>query len=319
MMDYTIFYKKTLSVKEEGEDWEGWEESWDLFLSAYNLSERVKGVYEHVNAAEKLWLIQPDYNFSEKDYPSEEKFISTIMEERGYIKDLLSKLDGKLIGKKVCIDITGFIKPFMMALFYELYALKVKSVDVIYSEPGKYEKKEETKFSSEFVREVAQVDGFMGNHEIDMSNDLLIIGAGYDDQLISQVAKDRAHCRKVLVYGLPSLRPDMYQENLLNVSQASEAVDVEEVGVRKFAPANDPFVTAQSLQEICAEENEVKKVTNIYLSPLATKPQALGFTLFYLFECQGKGVSMIYPYCDLHSKKTSEGISRIWKYVIEFP
>jgi len=141
------------------------------------------------------------------------------------------------------------------------------------------------------------------------------------DQLISQVAKDKDNCRKIQVYGLPSLRPDMYQENILNANQASEALGVDPGNSpkKKFAPANDPFVTAQTLNEIYLELNREKTITNLYLSPLATKPQALGFTLFYLFECQGKNISMIYPFCDSHAKTTSDGISRIWKYVVEFP
>jgi hypothetical protein len=51
----------------------------------------------------------------------------------------------------------------------------------------------------------------------------------------------------------------------------------------------------------------------------AAKPQALGFTVFYLTECRGKAVSMLYPICRTHSRKTSERISRIWKYVVELP
>ena len=316
MMDYTIYYKNTLPVDDD------WQEKWDIYISAYNSSDRVNEVFDKANAVKKYWVIQPDYGYAEKDYPTSGiKFVSGQRDEGEFIKEFLESLGEETIDKKICIDITGFIKPYMMTLFFLLKHKGIKKVDVLYSEPKKYVKKEETKFSNEFVREVRQVAGFMGCHETTTSNDILIIGAGYDDQLISQIAKDKDNCRKIQVYGLPSLRPDMYQENILNANQASEALGVHagDSPSKKFSPANDPFVTAQTLSEIYHELNSEKAITNLYLSPLATKPQALGFTLFYLLECQGKNISMIYPYCDSHAKATADGVSRIWKYCVEFP
>ena len=67
------------------------------------------------------------------------------------------------------------------------------------------------------------------------------------------------------------------------------------------------------------EKNPRKDITNLYLCPLATKAQALGFTIYYLTECKEKEVSMIYPICHSHSRETSKGVSRIWKYVVELP
>ena len=48
-----------------------------------------------------------------------------------------------------------------------------------------------------------------------------------------------------------------------------------------FAPANDPFVTAQELKLFIEKLNGRKEITNIYLSPLSTKAQALGFALYF--------------------------------------
>lgn len=84
-----------------------------------------------------------------------------------------------------------------------------------------------------------------------------------------------------------------------------------------FSPANDPFVVATELSRIFRKEKDERGVINTYLCPLATKPQALGFTLFYLTECQNEPVSMIYPFCYSHAKETSVGISRISKYTLE--
>lgn len=197
----------------------------------------------------------------------------------------------------------------------------VTNLDVIYSEPARYADKEETTFSDKDVYDIRQIHGFGGSHKpnIDMSKEILIVGSGYDDELISKVAGKKNHCRKLQIFGLPSLRPEMYQENILNAHKASEAIGagIRSTACTYFAPANDPFVVATELSRIFQKEKENKGVINAYLCPLATKPQALGFTLFYLTECQNEPVSMIYPFCPSHAKETSVGISRISKYTLE--
>lgn len=309
-MDYTIFYREELPCDDN------WDVKWDLFISAFNSSERVNKVYEKINSNNKHWLIIPDYNYSNIEYPKEGHiFHEEENNEALFINKFLEKINVKDINKlSICIDITGFIKPYMMNLIYSLKENGVTSLDIIYSEPDYYANKEKTTFSDTNVYEVMQVKGFAGIHSPNTSKDVLIIGSGYEDELISHVAENKKHCKKIQILGFPSLRPDMYQENMLNVNKASEALGV---GVRTYyAPANNPFVVATELSKIFEEENN-NGVTNIYLSPLATKPQALGFTLFYLTECKDKPVSMIYPFCDYHSKETSKGISKISKYTIE--
>ncbi len=64
-----------------------------------------------------------------------------------------------------------------------------------------------------------------------------------------------------------------------------------------FAPANDPFVYAQVPKEIVDAENMKKKITNLYLCPLATKPIVLGLTLFYLMEWVNKEAIIIFSFC----------------------
>jgi hypothetical protein len=61
----------------------------------------------------------------------------------------------------------------------------------------------------------------------------------------------------------------------------------------KFAPAFDLFVTAQIINEII-EENPSS--TNIYLSPLSTKPQSVGMALFYITNYEKLPISIIFPY-----------------------
>lgn len=320
MIDYTIFYKSELPIKDD------WSKSitWDLFISAYNSSDRVNTVYDKVTAKFKHWLVLPDYNFSSSELPNDYYFRSPVNNEGEYIRKYFEEAQiENLTDLNICVDITGFVKPYMMFLLRWLKHLGVKRIDILYSEPGRYAKKEKTKFSDGPVEEIRQVAGFAGLHVAnksnESSNDLLILGSGYDDELIAQVAEQKSNAKKIQIFGLPSLRPDMYQENILRAHKAAESVggDIRDERRTYFAPANDPFVTASVLRKIFHAENSRSPITNVYLSPLATKPQALGFTIFYLTECIDSPVSMIYPFCAAHAQETSKGISRIWKYDIE--
>jgi hypothetical protein len=116
--------------------------------------------------------------------------------------------------------------------------------------------------------------------------------------------------------GFPSLQADFYQENVLNAHRAAEAVSATNENHPLFAPANDPFVTAAVLHETVTEQRS-RGAKNIYLCPLASRPQALGFALYYLYEARDEPVSIIYPFATRYARETTTGIARIWKYRIE--
>lgn len=307
MVDYSIFYKSELPVDA---DW-GPENRWNLFISAYTAAERVRAVFEKAQADAKHWLVFPEYGFGAADVPAD-AFIANSRDEAEVIKAFWQNRGGDVADGTICVDTTGFIRPYLIFLMRWLAELGVKRFDALYTEPVIYSKREHTRFSDEAVVEVRQVAGFEGNHDPDTSNDYLLIGAGYDHQLIAQVAENKELSKKIQVFGLPSLRADMYQENVLRAYRAVEAVGrhTSDESSSFFAPANDPFITASVLQEIIDGIAGTKALTNLYLSPLATKPQVLGFALYYLTECRNKPVSLIFPYCDFYSPETSTGISR---------
>ena len=190
----------------------------------------------------------------------------------------------------------------------------VKRFDALYSEPNVYKEREKTKFSSGAGGKVRQVAGFEGAHSANTSNDMLIIGSGYDDELIARVSYYKDAARKIQIFGLPSLRADMYQENELRAQLAEESLGPS---LSYFAPANDPFVTASVLSEITRALEKQKQITNLYLSPLASKAQVLGFSLFHYLEGKQRPTSIIYPFRPHYSRETTEGLSRIWKYTVE--
>lgn len=147
------------------------------------------------------------------------------------------------------------------------------------------------------------------------NNDILIITAGYDDNLLAKIAQNKNQCKKrYFILGFPSLQPDMYQESIIKIENAKESIG--ENKILKFSPANDPFVTAQIISEII---NDNPDATNIYLSPLSTKPQSIGIALYFLWNFKEKPISVIFPFSNTYSTKHAIGIQRIWKYTFEFP
>jgi hypothetical protein len=277
-----------------------------------------------VSATRKYWLIHNEYEYNDAELPSANIFRSAAKNEAPFIRSFVEQFETDL-GKKardtsVCIDVTGFMRPHLLFLALYLNARGVRKYDVLYTEPIQYKKKELTTFSEGSIS-VRQIAGFEGLNSSDQSNDLLIIGAGYDHRLIKAVAEKKDKADKVQIFGLPSLRADMYQENVLRAFKASDAIgtnksfDID----RFFAPANDPFITAATLSEIVKLRERYGPISNLYLSPLATKPQALGFALYYLAECVGKNASILFPISTRYERETSTGVSRVWQYTVQYP
>lgn len=323
-MDYTIFYKK----KYENSDIDTLIEEldFDFFISAYNESERITTVFDKINSTHKHWIILPEYKFSEVEisHLPNEKFnyseFSSSDDEGEIILDYYNRNEELFRLGKIGIDITGFLRPHLVFLIRLLKAKGISKVDFIYSEPINYKKKEETLFSEDYY-EVREIKGCLNSHNPETTNDLLILGAGYDYKMIAKVAKFKADTKKVQVLGFPPLQADMFQENILKVYQAEEDVssgqfslDSEEI---ILSPANDPFVTAQLISEFVKSEQRQKELTNIYLCPISTKAHTLGIALYYINECLDKPVSIIFPFSKKYSRETSEGISKIWVYNVE--
>jgi hypothetical protein len=321
-MKYSYFYKKKL--EDITDSFVSDNLKYDFFISAYNECERVNQVFNNVDSNIKHWLIFPEYGFEPIEISSLEGFVndfsSSTEDEAEIILNYYGTIEEKLNdSKKVCVDITGFLRPYLVYLVRLLHRKGIKKIDFIYSEPKNYKKKENTLFSKNYL-EIREIRGCSNSHITDTNNDILILGSGYDYKMISQIAKAKPEAKKIQILGFPPLQADMFQENIIKVYEADVAsgdfqLDSDEV---ILAPANDPFVTAELISKYVKKINDKKKITNLYLSPLSTKAQTLGIVLFYIFECLDMPASIIFPFSKNYSRETSEGISRIWIYTVEF-
>jgi hypothetical protein len=305
-MDFTIFYKTSY---DKGKIDCGL--GYDFFFSAYDDCERTISIFSNIKSDIKIWIDFPHYR-NTIGVATDVYKCESYNEDICFI-DLFRKIKINS-NSKICVDITGFIRPHLIFFIKYLQRLGVKKIDFLYSEPKHYINAEETSFSG-FIYDVKTIEGCGSEFNLpDTANDLLIITAGYDDKLISKVTEYKSKIKKkYLILGLPSLQPDMYQENILKIYLAKESIGQR---FEKFAPACDPFVTAQVINDII-DENPTH--SNVYLSPLSTKPQTLGIALYYLWNYDKKPINIIFPYSNRYFSKTATGIKKTWKYTFELP
>ena len=259
MPDYTYFYRCELAI---GGHWP----TWDLFISAYNESDRVQTVFNEVSARQKYWLIHSQYGYEDDDLHLPGAFQHSSPHESDFVHDFLNvHLNIQdLVQKRICIDATGILRPHLMFLLRMLQWKGLKSIDVIYSEPEQYIRKDLTKFSDTKIEEVRQVTGFEGKTSSSDNQDILIIGAGYENHLIAEVAEDKDEAKKIVILGLPSLQADMYQQNAWQTWQAADSLGGA-LDEKHFAPASDPFATAAVLSDIVrAKRTELQLGTCTY-------------------------------------------------------
>jgi hypothetical protein len=312
-MDYRMYYKDELLL--DG-NWSGW----DIFISAYNLSERLGAIFSKVTSDSKYWLAFPEYLFEDGELPHEGELIQ--INNGSEAEQMLQVINAIGLEDRtdasICIDSTGFLRAQLLFLLAYLKKVGFLKIDFIYTEPSRYSKKENTEFSGGSFFETRQVIGYQGNSNHTNKKDLLIVSAGYDTNLTAKVAQKYENSEVVPILGFPSLRADMFQENILKSVDAEESFSPEALRTPLFAPASDPFEMALVIKNYIEKNDCLQKYEHIYLCPLSTKPQVLGIGLVFLNEFENTNVSVMYPFTESYSKETSIGVSKIWKYTFEF-
>ncbi|MBX7132663.1 MAG: hypothetical protein K1X67_08320 [Fimbriimonadaceae bacterium] len=312
-MDYTLFFRRAVAPDRFAKELE----RFDIFVSAFNSSDRVRNVFQGVRADKKLWLVHPEYQYAEIELPTGTDCVQpTSLDEVAQIEALLDAM-GPLAGRSICIDITGFMRHALVFLLPRLSYAGVTSFTALYSEPMRYLKQEATSFSTTTSGVVRPVRGMYGTPG--SGQDHLLMAVGYDHQLVSEVSTYKDGVTVHPLFAFPSLSPDMYQQSALRAEKSGEVVlRPEWVSNRVFAPANDPFSTAGVVSQTVAEVDSRGQEENIFLSPLSTKVQALGMSLYWFLEGRARGrCSILLPECVTYSRETSIGLKRLWRYEVE--
>lgn len=314
MRDYSIFYRRSINIDRINPELD----HYDIYVSAYNSSERISSVFEKISAGKKIWHIHPEYQYNLVEEPIGHTISRPVkIDEISQVNVLIATM-GDLVGKSICVDITGFMRHVLIFLVAKLEFLGVRQFTAIYSEPVVYSKQEDTVFSTTTSGNVRPVKG-MGGSNHSQGQDLLVIGVGYDYRLINEVSTNKDSMKVYPLFGFPSLSADMYQQSAIKAAESgSVAFDGTWITNRRFAPANDPFATAEVIQSIVESAERSSKLANVYLSPLSTKAQTLGFALFWLLEKRPSlSLVMLMPECLTYSRETSKGLKRLWSYTVE--
>jgi len=285
-------------------------ESYDVFISAFNNNKRVIDIYNEIKAVEKCYLLFSEYDINKP--PPDSIKIQNNGDLINFVKDLPAD-------KEICIDITGFVRPYLILFIKALKKSNFNEVTFIYSEPLQYDQHQDTKFSKGERLGVRPIDGFaVESGDISNENKILIIGAGFESKSFEEVIskyKDIKSDNQYILIGFPSLRPDMFQQSMLRVHEIEKHRDKF-----RYAPASNPFMTAQKIHDTVNEFRGDKEKVSVYLAPLSTKPQVLGFALYALRneDSSDLEVNIIYPFVEKYSEKTSKGIAKTWQYKIDF-
>ncbi len=302
-------------------------ENYDLFISAYTQEDIVIKTYDNIQAEKKIYLIFPEYNIDTSQINGEifeYNIINHNIKESEYINAMCEKYINITDKDKICIDTTGFNKPYLVFLLFWFKEKGIDKFDLIYTEPQRYLKSDKTKFSDNIVESrniVSPYETYSKSGE----NDLFIVNVGYDSKLVNKVIRNVTANEIKPLIGFPSLQAIMYQENILNLLKSKTELGIKENTELLYAPANNPFITAHVISEYVKKYVSINKsaVNNIHLAPLATKAQTIGIALFYIFENeyydnQDINLHIHYPFTDSYSASSSEGYFRINKYTIEF-
>jgi len=294
---------------------------WDVFLSAWDGSERVQSVFGHVQAGIKQWIVHPEYRIAADRLPDNAPLLHAGGGEAASMIAVVAHLQslGDITAMRLCVDITGMLRPQIAILTRLLKHRGVEEFDALYSQPKNYTHRERTRFSSGEVSDVREVTGFEGVNSQGVEQ-ILIVAPGFDEVMLREVFSHKAAVRnQYQLFGLPSLQADMYQQNILQAYGIDTPTPAKEAAYRKrFASASDPFAVANEISAIVTEVRQRHKRARFYVAPLGPKPQMLGSALYYLTETADAALSIIYPVVSAHASGTSTGTSRISINTIDF-
>ncbi|MEZ5140670.1 MAG: hypothetical protein R2711_18410 [Acidimicrobiales bacterium] len=134
--------------------------TWDVVISAFNQSQRVREPFDELVSTEKHWIVHPEYDFGEADLPTNGYLHrSTARDEAEFWYEYFTEVaaDGWNTGARICIDITGFMRPHLMLALRLFRDRGFDRIWMIYSDPMSYAKGAKTHFTKGAVTEVRQV------------------------------------------------------------------------------------------------------------------------------------------------------------------
>lgn len=241
--------------------------------------------------------------------------ITGLMELEKYLNESFSELKDK----KVVIDFSIMIKPYIFILLkYLLCERNMEKIYLLYTEPASYHKlrlkkvfknknQEDSEYFTKGTVKIGEVPTYSGKQELTKKSALVVL-LGFEGERAVQVFNKVSPDLTIPVNGFPAYRPEFKDISILSNEELLK--DSEIMKELMYAPANDPFETKNTLEEIYSKHSENY---NISVSPLGTKPMAIGSCLFAL---EHSDIRIIYPYPIKYNIKSSKGFGETWNYIV---
>lgn len=211
------------------------------------------------------------------------------------------------INKNIVIDISCVRIPDMFSI---MKILKLndhtKHIPCIYSVPYDYEY-----FAGDFSYKSSLGDlqnyelaGYGGEYNPDDPNSAYVVFLGFEGALSLKVLEEATYKRLIFVNSLPSLSQKYKDISILNNRSSIKGKKYDSI---LYAPADNPFEVYNFLEKEYADE------ASVCISPLATKPVALGVCLFAL---NYEKVRIVYPISDVYSSHVTNRVIKTLVYEI---
>jgi hypothetical protein len=208
--------------------------------------------------------------------------------------------------RRVAIDISTFTKPYFLAA---LRALKdfvgIMDIDVFYTEPSEYLRSPGGTYEFSVGRyEPIEIPGYTGTRTT-YNKRLLIILLGFDGNASEFISEELQPSVTIPINGFPSYLLHYKDVSVMTNSNLLTKADVRRS--MRFAPANDPFETYNSISNICKDyENHA-----ITIAPLGSKPMTLGAALYAL---RNPSVRIVYALPEQYRDVVTRKCGTTWKF-----
>lgn len=240
-----------------------------------------------------------DFQISKKDIKIKVDLYD-VVKEISLLEDHIKDIDFR--DKKILIDFSVMIKPHFFLLLKYLVSRHLNELYLLYTEPSGYE---------EFTRGTIlaeEIPGFSGTRDM-TKKDALIILLGFEGDRAFEILNETSPNLTIPINGFPAYRPEYKDKSIVENKSLLEEEDIFKN--LRFAPANDPFETKNTIKKIYLEfYNDY----NLSIAPIGTKPMALGSCLFAL---EHEDCRLIYPYPREYMPKSSRGMGKTWLYIVK--
>lgn len=211
------------------------------------------------------------------------------------------------INQKIVIDISCIRIPDVFSIMKILKLNEhVQHIPCIYSVPYDYEY-----FAGDFSYKSSLGDlenyelaGYGGEYDSDDPNSTYVVFLGFEGALSLKVLEEAAYKRLTFVNSLPSLSQKYKDISILNNRSSIKGKKYDSI---LYAPADNPFEVYNFL------EQKYSELPSVCISPLGTKPVALGVCLFALNH---EKVRIVYPISDVYSSHIANHVIKTLVYEI---